>query len=562
MWRKPALWCGSEILVTAPGNEPKTGQVCSPGQFRRNLSGMRRSVVDYGLARRATLASVLSGRTTVTDVCDAHPYLLRAAKFHGEPTDLTCPYLQERQAHARDLRVRGRTRPVRGPGEARSRTGRNGRGICRVPGLRRRGLPELCVEPPGVLVRARHRRADFAAQSPGQSGRVAAGVNSGSRAAEQSGLRCRRLSAVADKASINAGMVGERQVTCDAGRPDRRDSCSPPDQRGLVSNPDWHGPYWQDDASAGRRGGQMICRSSHHGKTRASGATDERRTGRADDWQPRDGSDRGSRRAVAPALAPGSDGRRRERQRPRRTAVAPRQPRPGRGRRRRQRWRAVRPDGDDLKNRLGLRGSLLEPGPRPGSGIRRPTLTSGANPGARAAGRRAGGRTGRAVQQTAGPQRPRRHGGRGNGNGANGNGANGHRNGSGGYRGTRRANGASAAYGEDGAGQEWSGRTALRDRIQDGVRSRTATLQRGGTGWARWPAAVAAAGTTTDRRRRTAELVAAVQALHPQRELVAALDLEEVPRPRSAAASRPSCCSRRWPSSSSTSRRRSRPRPS
>jgi hypothetical protein len=52
---------------------------------------MRRSVVDYGLARRATLASVFAGRTTVTDVCDAHPYLLRAAKFHGEPTDTACP---------------------------------------------------------------------------------------------------------------------------------------------------------------------------------------------------------------------------------------------------------------------------------------------------------------------------------------------------------------------------------------------------------------------------------------------------------------------------------------
>src|SRR5277367_658414 len=59
----------------------------------RTLANMtsRRSVVDYGLARRATLASVLSGRTTVTDVCDAHPYLLRAAKFHGEDTDVTCP---------------------------------------------------------------------------------------------------------------------------------------------------------------------------------------------------------------------------------------------------------------------------------------------------------------------------------------------------------------------------------------------------------------------------------------------------------------------------------------
>jgi hypothetical protein len=51
----------------------------------------RRSVVNYGLARRATLASVFSGHTTVTDVCDAHPYLLRAAKYHGEPTQTRCP---------------------------------------------------------------------------------------------------------------------------------------------------------------------------------------------------------------------------------------------------------------------------------------------------------------------------------------------------------------------------------------------------------------------------------------------------------------------------------------
>jgi len=51
----------------------------------------RRSVVDYALARRATLASVLAGHTTVADVCDAHPYLLRAAKFHGEATNTGCP---------------------------------------------------------------------------------------------------------------------------------------------------------------------------------------------------------------------------------------------------------------------------------------------------------------------------------------------------------------------------------------------------------------------------------------------------------------------------------------
>ena len=69
----------------------RPGRHSAWARFRRNLSGMRRSVVDYGLARRAVLASVFGGRTTVTDVCDAHPYLLRAAKFHGEPTDRSCP---------------------------------------------------------------------------------------------------------------------------------------------------------------------------------------------------------------------------------------------------------------------------------------------------------------------------------------------------------------------------------------------------------------------------------------------------------------------------------------
>ena len=61
--------------------------------MRRSLSVMapRRSVVDYALARRATLASVFAGHTTVADVCDAHPYLLRAAKFHGEATETRCP---------------------------------------------------------------------------------------------------------------------------------------------------------------------------------------------------------------------------------------------------------------------------------------------------------------------------------------------------------------------------------------------------------------------------------------------------------------------------------------
>lgn len=51
----------------------------------------QRLYVDYALQRRATLHAVHSGTVLTTDVCDADPYLLRAAKFHGESTDSICP---------------------------------------------------------------------------------------------------------------------------------------------------------------------------------------------------------------------------------------------------------------------------------------------------------------------------------------------------------------------------------------------------------------------------------------------------------------------------------------
>jgi hypothetical protein len=52
---------------------------------------IQRQVVDYALQRRALLAEVHAGRVGVAEVCDASPYLLRAARFHGESTDRTCP---------------------------------------------------------------------------------------------------------------------------------------------------------------------------------------------------------------------------------------------------------------------------------------------------------------------------------------------------------------------------------------------------------------------------------------------------------------------------------------
>ena len=56
----------------------------------------QRSVIDYALARRATLTDLVAGRVSRSDVCDAHPYLLRAARFHGERTDAPCPVCRPR----------------------------------------------------------------------------------------------------------------------------------------------------------------------------------------------------------------------------------------------------------------------------------------------------------------------------------------------------------------------------------------------------------------------------------------------------------------------------------
>ncbi|MBX6381616.1 MAG: DUF5318 family protein [Microbispora sp.] len=51
----------------------------------------QRSVVDHGLARRAAVRSVRAGRVRARDACDARSTLLRAARFHGEPTSRMCP---------------------------------------------------------------------------------------------------------------------------------------------------------------------------------------------------------------------------------------------------------------------------------------------------------------------------------------------------------------------------------------------------------------------------------------------------------------------------------------
>lgn len=51
----------------------------------------QRQVVDFALQRRSVLAAVSSGKTRVDEVCDAGTYLMRAARFHGRLSEVTCP---------------------------------------------------------------------------------------------------------------------------------------------------------------------------------------------------------------------------------------------------------------------------------------------------------------------------------------------------------------------------------------------------------------------------------------------------------------------------------------
>jgi hypothetical protein len=50
-----------------------------------------RAVIDYALQRRAAVRAVFAGGALDSDACDADPYLLRAAKHHGEPGGERCP---------------------------------------------------------------------------------------------------------------------------------------------------------------------------------------------------------------------------------------------------------------------------------------------------------------------------------------------------------------------------------------------------------------------------------------------------------------------------------------
>src|SRR5438445_12437103 len=65
------------------------------GHMSSNLSRKRRNqdmgVVDYTLAKRALLRDFRQGLLSRLEICDAHPELLRAAKYLGETASQPCP---------------------------------------------------------------------------------------------------------------------------------------------------------------------------------------------------------------------------------------------------------------------------------------------------------------------------------------------------------------------------------------------------------------------------------------------------------------------------------------
>ncbi len=67
------------VVPVLPSQRPVPGH---RNRRPRTLKCVQRQIIDYALQRKARLAEVHSGRRAVADVCDASPYLLRAAKFH------------------------------------------------------------------------------------------------------------------------------------------------------------------------------------------------------------------------------------------------------------------------------------------------------------------------------------------------------------------------------------------------------------------------------------------------------------------------------------------------
>ena len=98
-------WGKSRTLVSVPGprstsprgarvrGDSTTPKATRPGPAEPVADPTApRGVIDYALQRRSVLTALFGGRAfNGLDVCDADPYLLKAARFHGIATPDPCP---------------------------------------------------------------------------------------------------------------------------------------------------------------------------------------------------------------------------------------------------------------------------------------------------------------------------------------------------------------------------------------------------------------------------------------------------------------------------------------
>lgn len=105
------------------------------GRSRRRRT-IELGVVDYTLAKRALIRDARRGLLSRTDLCDAHPELMRAARNVGEDSRRPCPVCDEPNmrlvayVYADDLRANnGRVWSIR---QALAKAAQSRNGACYV----------------------------------------------------------------------------------------------------------------------------------------------------------------------------------------------------------------------------------------------------------------------------------------------------------------------------------------------------------------------------------------------------------------------------------------------
>ena len=143
---------------------------------RKPLGGRRAElgVIDYTLAKRALLRDARIGVLGLTDVCDAHPELMRAARHVGEPTNNDCPVCAKEKLVLLAYVYGDGLKADSGRVWSHPDGPADGGGASGIVLLRRRGLPQLPVEPSQRGVhRQAHRRRLIPAAPPEHHTRLA-----------------------------------------------------------------------------------------------------------------------------------------------------------------------------------------------------------------------------------------------------------------------------------------------------------------------------------------------------------------------------------------------------